>query len=71
MNPSDLKLGKKKMDVMDLAKKPRKMDKLDKISGLGAANRSNFLVPGFQKRLILHRNVEGTNERIPKDNERQ
>ncbi len=41
MNPSDLsKHGKKKLDVMDLAKKPRKMDKLDKISGLGAANRS-------------------------------
>lgn len=45
MNPTDHKHGKKaKMDIMDFAKRPRKMDKLDKISGLGAANRSTCII---------------------------
>jgi len=54
MNPSDLsKHGKKKLDVMDLAKKPRKMDKLDKISGLGAANRSIFFWVQFPEKIKI------------------
>ena len=41
MNPSDKQVGKKnKMDLADLMKRPRKMDKFDKITGLGVANRS-------------------------------
>ena len=41
MNPADKNNNKKgKVDVMDFAKRPRKMDKIDKISGLGTANRS-------------------------------
>jgi hypothetical protein len=43
MNPRDHKMVKNmKGDLMDMGKRPRKMDKLDKISGLGAANRSFY-----------------------------
>ncbi len=43
MNPFDSKQGKRLLNEFQELTKPRKMGKLDKVTGIGPANKSNSI----------------------------